>query len=115
MEKEKFIIYETVLKEEGSFIYDLHNNQNFQKEKINLLLTECRELLGIYKDNGKSNKYATILTGMTSTLQHTLFLISCHFMPDDEFTIKNYERDLSSEIVSDYYIKFRVVLHDLIF
>ena len=111
--KESFIISETTLKETGSFIYELHNDQFFNKDKLNLLLNECQLLLHLYKENGKSEKHPEILKGIISTFQHTLFLISCHFMPDDDFIINNYEIELSSEIISDYYIEFRLILNEL--
>ena len=114
LEKEKFILSETTLKEVGSFIYELHNNQLFNKDKLNFLLNECQLLLGLYKELGKSKKYPDILKGVVSTFQHILFLISCHFMPDDDFIINNYELELSSEIISDNYIEFRLILNDLI-
>ncbi|MFG0515899.1 hypothetical protein [Kluyvera intermedia] len=113
-EKEKFILSETTLKEASSFIYELHNNQLFNKDKLSLLLSECQLLLGLYKEHGKSESYPDILKGIVSTFQHVLFLISCHFMLDDDFIINNYELELSSEIISDYYIEFRLILNDLI-
>ena len=64
LEKEKFILSETTLKEEGSFIYELHNNQFFNKDKLNLLLNECQLLLGSYKEHGKSRNYPDILKGI---------------------------------------------------
>ncbi|MEZ2585827.1 hypothetical protein AB2B46_11745 [Kluyvera intermedia] len=88
-EKEKFILSETSLKEASSFIYELHNNQLFNKDKLSLLLSECQLLLGLYKEHGKSESYPDILKGIVSTFQHVLFLISCHFMPDDDFIIYN--------------------------
>ncbi|HEX4504040.1 MAG TPA: hypothetical protein VH187_23215 [Scandinavium sp.] len=114
LKKEEFILSETVLKRDGSFIYELHNNHFFNKDKLSCILAECELLPGLYKDHGKSENYTDILKGIVSTFQHIFFLISCHFMPDDDFIINNYDADLSSEIISDYYIEFRLLLNNLI-
>jgi len=109
-----FILSETNLKKLGSFIYELHNNAFFDKGKLEFLLKECRILSDLYDKNGKTTQYVSVLKGIVSTFQHILFLISCHFMSDDIFVINNYDVDLSSEIVSDYYTEFRVILSNLI-
>lgn len=114
LKKEKYILSETVTKERGSFIYELHDNHFFNKEKLDRLLIECKSLSSLYKKNGKSEQYCDVLKGVVSIFQHMLFLISCHFMPDDEFIIINYDSDLSSELISDYYIEFRVIINALI-
>lgn len=114
MKKEKFIASETIFTEKGSFIYELHNDRFFNKVKLELLLSECLSLSILYKNLGKSERYNEILKGISSTFQHILFLVSCHFMPDDDFIIKNYDIELSSEIISDYYVRFRLILNSLI-
>ena len=107
--KEEFILLETVATGAGSFVYELHYNKYFNKVKLSNLLRECEELSGLYALQGKSSRYPDVVRGVTMTFQHVLFLVSCHFMEDDNFIIQNYKSDLSSEIISDYYVEFRYI------
>lgn len=114
-EKEKAVLSETILKKKkGSFIYEFHYNNFFDKNKLNDLLHECKSLSDLYRIHGKSEKYPAVVKGVVLTFQHALFLISCHFQPDDVFIISNYSSDLSSEIIFDYYMEFRLMLNELI-
>lgn len=113
-ELEKYILDEVTSKNPDTFIIELHEEGTFNKTKLNTLLENCKKLNTIYHTTGKTTQYNTILSGIISTFEHTLFLISTHFMPDDNFHISNYESDLSSEIISDYYFEFRSITRNFI-
>ena len=115
IELEKYILNEATSRNPNTFIIELHEESTFNKTKLNTLLENCKKLNIIYHETGKTPQYNTILSGIISIFEHTLFLISTHFMPDDNFRISNYESDLSSEIISDYYFEFRSITRHFIF
>lgn len=96
-------------KVEGTFIYDLHQLGVFNVLRFKSLLADTEKLANQYRLAGKSDSYLEIAKGGLFVFQHTLFLISCHFISDDVYRILNYEEDLSSEVVSDFYYEIRTI------
>lgn len=113
-ELEEVISWEKATEDPKSFMYQLHENNFFDTNKLAYLLATCYQLIKLYQHNGTTNNYFRVLKDVTTIFEYTLFLIACHFIEDDQFVIKNYTNDLTPEKIADYYSQFRTIREQLI-
>ena len=106
-EIEKFLMQEIDINNKNTFIYKLHYEAVFEKEKFDLLLNRSSYLIEYYENNGKTNNSMEIIKGIIVLFEHTLFLFYCNQVPSDSYKILNYKEALSEEIITDYYLIIR--------
>jgi len=108
-EIEKFLIKEVNIKNENTFLYKLHYDKIFDKEKFDLLLNSCFCLIEYYEGKGKTDNSIEIIKGIIILFEHTLFLFYCNQVSSDLYKILNHKEVLSEEIIADYYFAMRNV------
>ena len=111
---EKYILNEFQAKDSQTFLYQLHENSYFDKEKFSILLNICHSLAKAYGEFGKTDNYNEVLKSLFVIFEHTLFLLFTHFVEHDFFTISNYGKDFKAIDVSEYYSQIREITQKII-
>jgi hypothetical protein len=70
---EKYILNEFQAKDSQTFLYQLHENSYFDKEKFSILLNICDSLAKSYGEFGKTDNYNEVLKSLFVIFEHTLF------------------------------------------
>ncbi|OCG26450.1 MULTISPECIES: Imm41 family immunity protein [unclassified Gilliamella] len=111
---ENAIIHQAQAEDEQSFLYQLHELSFFDKSTFNQLLNNCQALAKAYQQLGKTNNYNEVVKGILLIFEYTLFSFYCHHAEHDYFHISNYGDELTTNDISDYYDKIRLITQQII-
>jgi hypothetical protein len=108
---EDFLLEEIEARNENTFMYQLHDENSFCQDRFDLLLEKVSEFCEVAQ---KTDRKTMIAKGLIMLFEYTLFLFYCNVEPSDHYKIRNYDKVLSAEMISDYYLDMRYLSDKII-